>query len=172
MNLRAIWELFPKRIFIHIQGNWCQIDRVIALYWSPQRMGPLFRLVWIIQNMLKALVCGNISPVDFIRILRVDFEFRLVQFRDQVDRKILKRRIPWTKCLRLFFSWSGRLSVQLGSTMWILAEGNVAWAPQTISLNLGNDVAWTLSDLLFRPKLKTRFFKTLSAPGMTCWQSW
>ena len=40
--------------------------------------------------MLKPVVCSNFSPVDLVWILRVDFELRLIQFRDQVDREFLK----------------------------------------------------------------------------------
>ena len=37
--------------------------------------------------MSQPVVCSN---VDLVWILQVDFELRLIQFRDQVDRKFLK----------------------------------------------------------------------------------
>ena len=44
--------------------------------------------------MLKRVVCSNVSPVDLVWILRVEFELMLIQFRDQVDRTFLKANPP------------------------------------------------------------------------------
>ena len=44
-------------------------------------------------NMLKPVVYSNVSQVDLAWILRVDFELRLIRFRDQVDRKFSSGRL-------------------------------------------------------------------------------
>ena len=53
--------------------------------------------------MLKPVVCNNVSPVDLVCILRVDFELRLILFRDQVDREFLKAD-PLYQVFKVIFS--------------------------------------------------------------------
>ena len=59
--------------------------------------------------MLKPVVGSNVRPVDLVWILHVDFEPRLIQFRDQIDRKCLMAN-PLYHVFKIIFSWSGTLS--------------------------------------------------------------